>query len=128
MPPYAVHILPYTNLSTKLCLDLYKEHKLSRTHDTKPDNLRYGGYDKDYVQIPGTWTSIQTKTTKPKKRRTLDNEWRWYKRTPSAWNNMFHTRPRRAEAHLWERRVTMAIDVIDCDTPNNSNKPHQYYY
>jgi len=62
---------------------------MSRTNKDKPDKFLHEAYDKDYIQIPGTWYHIWAKTSRTKKRKTLDTEWHWMG-TPSWWNNL-HT-------------------------------------
>ena len=130
---------------------------MSRTYKDKPSRLKYDQYDKDMVvfsreEITKThhheyingeivqvdwpeseWlrythvTYIFTKSTKPYKRRTTNDKWYWYKRTPSWWSRMMMNRPQRRQGRMWERKVLLE-DLEATDPPGVSRKPHIYYY
>lgn len=84
---------------------------MSKTFKDKPSRILYG----DDV------------TKKPK---VKDTTWHWLQATPSWWNNMFHTRPRRRESQRFGRIVEKtSLDTLEeLDKPNVSNKPHKYYW
>ena len=115
---------------------------MSRTYKDKPGKYRFDPWDKDRTKISyvRTWvgwngtleehewqTYIYAKTTKAKKRKEVDTEWHWMS-TPSWWNHLMHTKKRRRAAKMWEASVLKAIDIEDVDKPNESNKPHQYFW
>lgn len=90
---------------------------MSRTTKDKPEKVLWPWYFSDSV-----------KKTKKKKRE--NTEWDWLGATPSWWNNMFHTRPRRNRFHLLEKNIvkTRVDDLDDVDYLEDINKPHKYYY
>lgn len=102
---------------------------MSRTYKDMPSKLVWGDYSQDYIPLEG-YSYRLGKTTKPKIRKSLDTKWKWYKGTPSWWCNLFMNRPIRRKSQVWERKVeTSKISAIDeLDIPNNSKKPHKYYY
>lgn len=89
---------------------------MSRTIKDKPTDLLYGEW----------WSSGD----KPKAPKYKDIEYHWLSTTPSWWNHLYHTKPRRAKATVWEHEVvkTKVDDLEDVDPPNVSNKPHKYYW
>ena len=116
---------------------------MSRTYKDKPDKLRHDAWDTDTIKVPAIRThiiwetkeqverpcfvSIQLPSTKAKKRKRVDTEWHWMS-TPSWWNHIMHTKKRRRKAKLWEASVLKALDLEEVDKPNESNKPHQYFW
>lgn len=91
---------------------------MSRTTKDKPWKLVYPDY-LDW-QMPD----------KRKRAKKEDTDFHWLGSTPSWWNNLFHTRPRRNAAHVWEvnARKSSVEDLEELDKPNVSNKPHKYYF
>lgn len=91
---------------------------MSRTTKDKPTKFLYPQYSE--WQMPD----------KRKRSKTEDTNWYWLQSTPSWWNNLFHTRPRRNAAHVWEvnARKSSVEDLEELDKPNVSNKPHKYYW
>lgn len=92
-------------------------------HSEPWDINRYMTEYFSWIYIPGM---------KTKKRKEVDTEDHWMG-TPSLWNRLQHTRPRRAKARVWARNVekTKFNDVeelYELDVPNYSNKPHIYYW
>lgn len=100
---------------------------MSRTHKDRPYKLQYPTWDADYIWLEG-YGYRKGKTTIPKKKKKVDDEWHWCSSTPSWWNHLFHTKPRRRAAHIWEVNALKAIELEDIDKPNESNRPHKYYY
>lgn len=85
---------------------------MSRTIKDKPPKLLYG----DEVT---------------KKKKTKDTKWHWLQATPSWWTNLFMNRPLRRKARAWEHKVAQIANVDeleDIDPPNQSKKPHKYYW
>lgn len=101
---------------------------MSRTRKDKPSKFKYDPYDKDRLMLEN-WYWRELKTTKPKKRRSQDTEWHWMG-TPSWWNHLFHTKPRRKASQMWAVKA-LHTNIEDLDLlhkPNYSNKPHSYFY
>ena len=107
---------------------------MSRTNKDRPSRLRYAKYDVDYIRYPETEDkyafTIKGKTSLPKKRKEVDDEWHWMRGTPSWWNNLFHTRPIRGKFHRFVSKVLKSeIEAIsDMLEPSDSRRPHQYYW
>lgn len=106
---------------------------MSRTYKDKSWKLRYPRYDVDYefIKVPlnsgdFSYCTIYNKTTKPKKRKTVDTEYRWLRGTPSWWVREFMTVPKRAACRNWEK--TRNLDNLEEDCPDYGNKPHIYYW
>lgn len=89
---------------------------MSRTIKDKPTDLLYGE----------RWTAKD----KPKVPKYKDVDYHWVGNTPSWWNHLYHTKPQRAKATVWEHEVVKRSvdDLDDLDLPNVSNKPHKYYW
>ncbi len=100
---------------------------MSRTLKDRPWKTRFRDWHEGYqegtygLKAPGFW---------PKVKREVDENWHWCSGTPSWWCNLFMNRPIRRKAQQWERKVeTSKIeDIESLDTPNNSKKPHKYYF
>lgn len=100
---------------------------MSRTYKDKPWKKRFRDWEEGYqedtygLKVPGFW---------PKTKRKEDVEWHWCGSTPSWWCNLFMNRPIRRKAQAWERKVetSRVEDIEELDIPNNSKKPHKYYY
>lgn len=69
---------------------------------------------------------LETKTTKPKRRKHEDIEDHWMS-TPSWWTRLMMNKPQRRRGHVWERKVLFE-DLDETDPPSVSHKPHIYYY
>lgn len=128
---------------------------MSRTYKDKPSRLLYDRYDKDFVYhkevevqhkpkalmlnellglpVEYPYKSVfrsyftYRKTTKPKKRKTLNTKWLWFQRTPSWFTRITMNRPQRRKGKLWERAVLFQ-DIEETDPPGVGRKPHNYYY
>lgn len=107
---------------------------MSRTYKDKPSKLKYVRYDVDYIRYPETEDkyafTIKGKTSLPKQRKEVDNDWHWMQGTPSWWNNLFHTRPirgnfRRFLANAVRSEVEAIPDMLE---PTDSRRPHKYYW
>lgn len=94
---------------------------MSRTNKDKPDKVRFA---KNFKQPHDRELS----------KKEEDTTWHWLQATPSWWNNLFHTVPRRRAAHDWERKVALteprALIEEDIEEEKNleTNKPHKYYW
>lgn len=117
---------------------------MSRTLKDKPSKLKGDAWDKDreYYNYTRVWVTysgelvehewkayMETKTTKPKKRKKVDTENHWMT-TPSWWNNLFHTRKHRGNFRTFLNSVvkTKLEDIDGMLEPLDSNKPHQYFW
>lgn len=104
---------------------------MSRTYKDKPSKLLWGDHCIDFVYTEPFGYRLG-KTSKPKLRKSKNDNWKWYNTTPSWWNHLFHTKPRRQQSRIWSVKVvksSLEEGVLDeLDTPNYSNKPHRYYY
>lgn len=102
---------------------------MSRTYKDKPSKLIWGDYAQDYVYLEN-FRHIWRKTTKPKLRRSVNDEWAWYSATPSWWNRLFHTAPiRRNFRDFCTVSVGLPVDTLeDILEPSDSKKPHKYFY
>lgn len=129
---------------------------MSRTYKDRPDRIRFPyPYDHDTIIIRGVnlvtkttqldWDTmefvttdldepyeqyfarrLETKSTKPRRRRKQDTEWHWMS-TPSWWTRLMMNKPQRRRGHVWERKVLLE-DIEETDPPDVSHKPHVYYY
>lgn len=102
---------------------------MSRTHKDKPRSITNEPWDKDLVWLDG-WRYRHSKTTKTKKRKKVDTSDKWYTYTPSWWNNLFHTRPIRGKFRIFCKKAvgynkTALEDILE---PEDSRRPHKYYY
>lgn len=82
-------------------------------------------------ELVTSYTWIEKPGVKTKKPKNCNQEWDWIGTTPGWWNRLFHTKPQRRKAHLWERemqKVTTEDDLEEADLPHTGNKPHKYYY
>lgn len=52
--------------------------------------------------------------------------WHWYQSTPSAWNRMFHTKPRRVSDRA-KLAAVLRGEEEQCWSLGN-RKPHHYYW
>jgi hypothetical protein len=100
-------------------------------------------YTQDTIRIPCTRVSrtyidntphfyngfctLETPTTKPKKRKKMNTEWRWMT-TPMWWIREMMTRPQRRAGKIWEKELLKAVDLEEVDTPSVGRKPHKYYF
>lgn len=106
---------------------------MSRTYKDRhwkirfPEQARLKDYEK--VETPHGYSWLHLPTTKTKKRKEVDTEWRWMA-TPGWWVNMMMTRPQRRAGHVWETEVVKLSDeeLEDTDPPDASRKPHVYYW
>lgn len=90
---------------------------MSRTNKDKPWKI--------------AWPEYADRCVKALKKKRGHEPWFWCETTPSWWNNLFHTRPRRKEAQKFEREIQKITDLDeleDLEVPNVSNKPHKYYW
>ena len=117
---------------------------MSRTYKDRPNKIKYEDWDKDRVRIPyireffskyseeyisfTSYFSLETKTTKPKKRKEVDTEIHWMS-APSWWNNLYHTRRHRRNFRTFLNSVVKCKveDTEEMLEPFDSNKPHVYY-
>lgn len=117
---------------------------MSRTTKDKPSKLKHAAWDKDreYFKYTCIWENyageivehewkayLQTKTTKPKKRKKVDHENHWMT-TPSWWNNLFHTRPIRGNfrTFLSAAKKSKLEDIEGMLEPTDSKSPHKYFW
>lgn len=102
---------------------------MSRTYKDKPMKLLWGDYAQDYIYL-ANFRHIMRKTTKPKVRRSVDTDWQWYNSTPSWWNNLFHTKPIRGKFRNFNKLAVKSplSSLEDMLEPQDSNKPHKYFY
>lgn len=119
---------------------------MSRTYKDKPNKLIWGDYTQDTLRVPYvceyigcyskevrshiSYYTLRLPTTKPKVRKTVNNEWAWYSAAPSWWNNMFHTKPIRGNFRKFSVNVVKSniADIEDMLEPSDSKAPHKYYY
>lgn len=99
---------------------------MSRTKKDIPPEIRFHDWQEGYKEnsrfkVAGFW---------PKTKKEIDNIWHWCGTTPGWWCKLFMNRPLRRKARIWERKVeTSKINNLEeLDIPNNSKKPHKYYY
>lgn len=94
---------------------------MSRTNKDKPKEIRFPKYYKERHERELT-------------KKHIDTDWHWVQHTPSWWNNLFHTAPRRRAAHDWERKIVglscdiIILDEIEEEKYLETNKPHKYYW
>ena len=118
---------------------------MSRTYKDKPRKHRKNEYrfDHDMVKVEylKSWFSLyedkevehvwccylQTPTTKPKRRKEVNTEWKWWRGTPSWFTNMYMRRPERRANAVWERKAIFQ-DLEDIDPVDTGKKPHTYYW
>ena len=106
---------------------------MSRTYKDRPRKLTDYYWQQDAVSginEEGRYFTIYSKTTKTKKKKSVDTEWHWYRQTPSWWTHEFMIVPMRAAGKRWDSIVAKtAIEDLDTlNLPNVSNKPHVYYW
>lgn len=71
---------------------------------------------------------VQTKTTRPKLRRSKVTEhYHMYSSAPGWWIRETMTRPKRRACRVWERKVLFQ-DIEEADCPDFGRKPFNYYY
>lgn len=60
------------------------------------------------------------------KARQYGRNWRWFRATPSEWNRLHHTKPKRQQ----ERRILHRVIRGEYEQvwPLGSRKPHVYYW
>lgn len=101
---------------------------MSRTYKHKRRRHFSSYWTQDHILVEGFGWRL-TKTTKPKLRKKVDTEDHWMS-TPSWWNNLFHTKPKRGKfrnfSKLAVKSSILALD--DMLEPSDSNKPHKYFY
>lgn len=102
---------------------------MSRTFKDNPPKYRFQDYGKFGLVLQGS-RFIQLKTDKTKKRRTLDNDYRWYRQNPSWWNKIYFYKPLRSKIRYLENKIKKTpikeLDLIYF--PEFGNKPHIYYW
>lgn len=69
---------------------------------------------------------LETRTTKPKRKKRKDTQDHWMS-TPSWWTRLMMNKPQRRRGHVWERKVLLE-DIEETDPPDVSHKPHVYYW
>lgn len=63
---------------------------------------------------------------KRNKQRQHGDMWWWWKQTPSWWNKLFHTKPRRVAE---KQAIEKAVKHPDSDVVHPlDRKPHRYYW
>ena len=92
---------------------------MSRTNKDKPNKVKFPEF-----------YPYSKEAEKPKKRKEEDTEWHWLGSTPSWWNRLFHTKPKRRAGHMEEKDL-VGLDVEDLEElveTDVTNKPHKYFY
>ena len=105
---------------------------MSRTYKDRPYKMHpsYWRNDNDDYYQPNselTWYVIKKKTSKPKKRKEVDTEYRWTS-TPGWWIREMMQVPLRAAGKQWEKKVLKEVDLEDTDPPGVGRKPHVYFW
>lgn len=109
---------------------------MSRTFKDRPTRVKYEPWDKDrspiYVEYKDCilrYSYIFNKTTKTKKRKSVDTQEHWMT-TPGWWIRLMMGKPQRREGTLWERKAVLTDpdSLLDLDTPSIGRKPHIYFW
>jgi hypothetical protein len=102
---------------------------MSRTQKDWPDQIRWPDARPKYDSSIHFGLGYHTlPMTASKVKRTSDINWKWYKRTPSAWTRIQMTRPKRRACRVWELKTKYLLDFEEADCPDFGRKPHVYYY
>ena len=90
---------------------------------------KYWGTDEE-VEISGYY-SLETKTTKPKVRKEIDNDVHWM-HTPNWWIHYKMDKPQRRASKVWEASMKNTYipseELEQEDPPLIGRKPHIYFW
>jgi len=107
---------------------------MSRTYKDRPNRFKYDPWDQDTLREKCVsndgytlFYTIYLKTTKPKKKKSVNTEWHWMKSTPSWFIREFMTVPKRAACRNWEKTLTLG-NLEEADCPDYGRKPYIYYW
>lgn len=117
---------------------------MSRTYKDKPRKFQRPSFEERIIRVHYEATIIDwegnshdiervywlDRKAGPKVKRIVDNDWHWQHSTPSWHTSIYMNRPLRRRAGAWEHKVVrLPVADIDLDdVPNNSKKPHMYYW
>lgn len=94
---------------------------MSRTNKDKPAKVKYPEF-----------YDVTECLDKPKKPKSKNTQWHWLGSTPSWWNRLFHTRPKRRAGHIEEAVMKFIVpedfDMLDKIETDVSRKPHKYFW